>query len=80
MLSLNVILWLLNLIPVAPFDGGTAVTVLLPDELALRVRAATRGRGFGIGVMVLFFLFFGQLIRPIFSVILRLVHPEVVWQ
>jgi Zn-dependent protease len=76
LLTLNVFLFLLNLVPIPPFDGGAVVTLLFPDDLALRVREVTRGGGFGIVILILVFVFFGRLFGPVFSFILRMVHPE----
>jgi Zn-dependent protease len=79
LLILNVFLCILNMVPVPPFDGGTAITLLLPDDLALRLRQLTRGGGFSIVVLLLVFLYFGKLFSPVFMLILRLVHPEYVF-
>lgn len=76
-LVLNVILGLFNLIPFPPLDGATAFQLLLPDELALRVRAFMRSGGPALIGLLLAWWLFGEVIRPVFGLILRLVHPEV---
>jgi Zn-dependent protease len=76
LLVLNVILGLFNLIPVPPLDGATAITLFLGDETALRFRAAMRG-GAGLVGLLLAWWIFGEALRPVFEVLLRLVHPDV---
>jgi Zn-dependent protease len=77
LLVLNVILGLFNLIPLPPLDGATAVTLVLPEDTALRFREVLRTGSFGlIGLLVAWWLFV-QAIGPVFGAILRLVHPGV---
>lgn len=76
LLVLNVILALFNLIPVPPLDGATAITLFLGDQTALRFRAAMRGGAGLVGLLVAWWVF-GEALRPIFGLLLRLVHPDV---
>ena len=75
--ALNVILGLFNLIPLPPLDGATAITLVLPEDTALRFREVLRTGSFGlVGLLVAWWLFI-QAIGPLFAAILRLVHPDV---
>ena len=77
LLVLNVILGLFNLIPAPPLDGATAVTLLLPEDAALRFRTVLRTGGAGlIGLFAAWWLF-AQIVRPVFLGLLRLVHPDI---
>ena len=79
LLVLNTILGLFNLLPVPPLDGATAVTLLLPEDLGLRFRQVLRGSGALAVAFVLGFWLFPRLIPSIFSLLLRLVHPDQVY-
>ena len=76
LLTLNVLLFVLNLVPISPFDGASAATLLLPEHWGHEFRRLTAHRAFAFFVFVGVFLFFGQVFRPIFFTIVRLVHPE----
>jgi Zn-dependent protease len=74
MLVLNTILCLFNLIPMPPLDGASAVTLLLPVHLGTRLRDALRQPGLAlIGLLVVWFGF-GKVVRPVFAVLVDLVH------
>jgi Zn-dependent protease len=74
MLFLNTVLCLFNMIPFPPLDGASAITLLLPERLGLRVRQALRQPGFAIVGLLLVWFGFGRLIPPIFAALVRLVH------
>ncbi len=77
LLMLNTILCAFNLIPFPPLDGGAMITLLFPEELALRVSDALRSPGLAlVGLLVAWYLF-GEVVEPIWNGILRLVHPDV---
>ena len=64
--SQNLLLMAFNLIPVPPLDGATAIGLLLPDELALKLLDFFRQPGFSILGLVLAWRFFGELFTPLF--------------
>ncbi len=77
LLVLNVILAAFNLIPFPPLDGASAITLVLPEDLALRYRELVRTGSFSlIGLFAAWFLF-GEVVPPLFRVVLGLVHPDV---
>jgi Zn-dependent protease len=76
-LILNVILGLFNLIPFPPLDGAAVITLLLPEDTALRFRELLRTGGVGIVGLLAAWWLFGSAIRPVFSLIIQLVHPEL---
>lgn len=76
MLVLNTILCLFNLAPVPPLDGASAITLLLPVRAGLRMRQALRQPGIAIAGLFAVWYGFGEIIRPVFGVLIRLVHPE----
>jgi len=65
MLTLNVVLFLFNLLPIPPMDGASVLAGL--SESARRVRERLRANAYSgwIGLLVAWFLF-GYLFRPIF--------------
>jgi Zn-dependent protease len=77
LLVLNVILAAFNLIPFPPLDGASAITLVLPGDLALRYRELVRTGSFAlIGLLAAWFLF-GRVVPPLFQGVLALVHPDV---
>lgn len=76
MLWLNTILCLFNLIPMPPLDGASAVTLFLPDELGLRMRRALRQPALAMMGLFAVWYGFGMVVRPVFGMIVRLVHPD----
>lgn len=79
LLVLNVILFAFNLIPFPPLDGAAAIGLLMPEELALRLRTALSRPGFSIFGLVIAWWLFADLVRPLFGLILKLVHPDVLY-
>ncbi|MDH5510129.1 MAG: site-2 protease family protein [Nitrospinota bacterium] len=71
---INIVLALINLIPVPPADGGRIVTGLLPDEEAVKFASIEK---YGLLILI-FILFYNPLniinwtIRPLINVILYL--------
>ncbi len=77
MLLLNIVLLLLNLLPIPPLDGSTAIGLLLSEDLALRLREALRAPAIGIVVLVLIFVGFGRIVSPLWRGLVDLLHPGV---
>ncbi len=79
LLTLNVILLLFNLIPFPPLDGASVLVLVLPEDLGIRLRETLRGGGFAIGGLLLAWYLFAQVIGPVWALLLRLVHPDLVY-
>ena len=76
MLWLNTILCLFNLVPVPPLDGASAITLLLPEQLGLRFRQALRQPALAMAGLFVVWFGFGAVVRPVFGMVVRLVHPD----
>ncbi len=77
LLFLNTMLGLFNLIPFPPLDGASVITLAFSDDMALRLKEVLHQPGVGIvGLMAAWWLF-PEVIRPVWSVLLLLVHPDV---
>jgi Zn-dependent protease len=76
MLVLNTILCLFNLIPMPPLDGASAITLLLPEQTGLRLRQALRQPALAMAGLFAVWFGFGAIVRPVFGILVRLVHPE----
>lgn len=77
LLFLNTMLGLFNLIPFPPLDGASVITLAFSDDMALRFKEVLHQPGVGIvGLMAAWWLF-PEVIRPVWSVLLLLVHPDV---
>ncbi len=79
LLVLNTILALFNLIPSPPLDGASVITLLLPDDAALRLRETLRTGPIGYAGVFVAFLGFGMVVPWVFSAILAAVHPGLVY-
>ena len=65
MLTLNVVLFLFNLLPIPPMDGASVLAGLSSSVRRLRERLRANAYSGWIGLLVAWFLF-GYLFRPIF--------------
>jgi Zn-dependent protease len=61
---LNLVLFFFNLIPIPPLDGGSALGIFLPEELARRVRLVFLQPGVAMAGMLFVYFFGGRLIWP----------------
>lgn len=68
----NIIIMVLNLVPLPPLDGGRILVSLLPHRLAWRV-ASVEPYGFLILIVLLFTGVLGHLLWPAIGVLVRLV-------
>jgi len=62
--GLNAVLFFFNLIPIPPLDGGTAIGLLLPEDVARKLQLAFMQPGIAIAGMMFAFFFGGRLILP----------------
>jgi len=77
LLSLNLILFLLNLLPLPPLDGWGALPLVLRRAQAVRLQAIQRHPGIGwLGILVAWQLF-PYLFQPMMGLVLRLLYPDV---
>ncbi|MFI5316169.1 MAG: site-2 protease family protein [Myxococcota bacterium] len=74
MLVLNSMLCLLNLIPFPPLDGASVITLLLPEQVGLRLRQALRQPALALIGMLAIWYGFWIVFRPVLREIVRLVH------
>jgi Zn-dependent protease len=73
--SLNLILFVFNLLPMPPLDGSAAVGILMTDEAARRYQAFLRQPAFSmLGFLVAWYLF-NPIFEPINLLALNLLYP-----
>jgi Zn-dependent protease len=75
LLVLNVLLFFFNMLPVPPLDGASAITGILPDRAAQLVRAVNANPAMSMLGLLIAWQVFPKFARPIFAVLLHLVHP-----
>jgi Zn-dependent protease len=73
--SLNLILFLFNLLPVPPLDGSGVLLLLLPEELGRRWQGFMRHPALALLGVVIAWRLFPLLFGPAFSAALRLLYP-----
>ena len=73
--TLNLILFLFNLLPLPPLDGSNALTLFLSDDAARRFRKFSTQPMFGLIGLLIAWRFFGTLFEPIFTFALNLLYP-----
>ena len=76
LLVLNVLLFVFNMLPVPPLDGGSAITGVLPERLAHAVRAVVGNPAFSMLGLFVTWQAFPTLARPIINMLIRVVHPS----
>ena len=80
LLTLNVILLLFNLIPIPPLDGATAIGLVLPASSVLRwKRQMSSGGLVSWGGLIFAWILFPRLFRPVWGLLLSLVHPDLTY-
>jgi Zn-dependent protease len=70
----NTFLCLFNLLPLPPLDGGAVLAGLLPERQAVALRQAGSMMSM-VGLLVAWRVF-PMMTGPLFSLLLRLVHPD----
>lgn len=75
-LMLNVLLGTFNLLPLPPLDGGAILLAFLPDQARAKMRELTSSGAASLLGLVIAWRVFDSLAGPIFSVVLRALHPE----
>lgn len=73
----NVILGTFNLVPLPPLDGSAAIELLLPEQMARSMRALSRTPMFSLVGLLVAWQIFPLVSNPLFSLVIRLVHPGV---
>jgi Zn-dependent protease len=74
-LMLNVLLGTFNLLPLPPLDGASVASLFLPDTIRRRVDDfATNGMMSLVGLVVAWRVF-PLFTDPLFSLVLRVLHP-----
>ena len=74
--TMNLVLLLLNLFPVPPFDGAGALPLVLSEEWAERYRNFCAQPGVSIAGLLVAWTLFGEILFPVFLVAVNLLYPE----
>jgi Zn-dependent protease len=75
--SLNLILFLFNLLPLPPMDGSGVLQLFLPEEASRSWQEAMRQPFIGLLGIVIAWRFFGFVFQPVFDLALRVLYPEL---
>jgi Zn-dependent protease len=73
--SLNLILFLFNLLPVPPLDGSSIVQLFLSHEQALKYSNFIRSSSMMFFGLIIAWQIFGKLFRPVFLMAINLLYP-----
>ncbi|HEX5760391.1 MAG TPA: site-2 protease family protein [Thermoanaerobaculia bacterium] len=72
--TLNLVLFIFNLLPLPPLDGSAAIAILMPDELARRYQEFLHNPSFAfLGILIAWRLF-DRVFGPVYGVALRLLY------
>jgi Zn-dependent protease len=72
---MNVFLFAFNLLPLPPLDGSAVLNGLLPERHALKLQEFQSNAMMSMLGLVVAWQVFPKVAGPLFSVLLRLVHP-----
>ncbi len=75
LLTLNVILFVLNMIPLPPLDGASVITLFLPGRVAARMRALVGLPGMSLVGILAVWRFFPVLSGPLFAALVAVLYP-----
>ena len=73
----NAILGTFNLVPLPPLDGSSAIGLLLPEKTAASFRLLSRSPQFSLVGLFVAWKVFPLVSTPLFSLVIKLVHPGV---
>jgi Zn-dependent protease len=73
--TLNLILFLFNLLPLPPLDGSGALGLLLREDVFRRVRRLSSQPMFGFIGLLIAWRVFGPIFGPIFTLALNVLYP-----
>jgi Zn-dependent protease len=76
-LNLNLLLFLFNLVPLPPLDGGGIVRGLFPDTIGALFESLSGQPIFSMLGLLAAWQLFDFIYRPAFGILLRLLHPGV---
>ena len=77
--SMNLLLFVLNMFPISPFDGGTALTLLVPESMLDGYYAVIRHPIVAIGGLIVVFTQFGTMFRPLLFGAIGWLYPGVTY-
>jgi Zn-dependent protease len=80
MLMLNVILGTFNMLPLPPLDGGSVFSIFLPEDLGRRLRQLQQNGALSMVGLLVAWRVFPYLTGPLFSTVLKLVHPGAAYE
>lgn len=75
--SLNLLLFVLNMLPLPPLDGSTALMLVVPDSLQDGYRALIQQPFFAIAGLILVFTLIGDIFFPVLYAAIGLLYPGV---
>jgi Zn-dependent protease len=74
-LMLNVLLCVFNLLPLPPLDGSAILEIFLPQQMAQQLGEWSRQPMFQMIGLLVAWRVFPAIASPLFSFVLKLVHP-----
>ena len=77
LLVLNVLLAAFNLIPLPPLDGSSIVSFFLTPERARQLQQLSGSPMFQLAGLLLAWRVFPFIVPPLFSLLVKLVHPQL---
>lgn len=77
LLVLNVLLATFNLVPLPPLDGASVMTLFLPPDSARRMKELSNTPLFHLAGLLIAWRIFPFIVGPLFSVLIKLVHPQL---
>jgi len=78
-LTLNVLLCAFNLIPLPPLDGASVIGLFIPEGVALKIRELSHSPMFQIAGLLVAWRLFPFIVRPLFELVLKAVHPGMAY-
>mgnify|MGYP005725552895 CR=1 FL=1 len=80
MFSLNMVLFIFNLLPFPPLDGSALFPLYLKEETALKIMEALHQPGVSLVGLLLAWFFFDKVFPPIHLVVINLLYPGYQYQ
>ncbi len=80
MFSLNLLLFIFNLLPLPPLDGSALFPLFMSEDRARKIMEKITHPGLNMFGIIIAWVVFGELFRPVFLVAVNLLYPGLTYQ
>lgn len=76
LITLNLLLFLFNLLPVPPLDGSSIIPLFLSEKLGVKFKMLMFNPIVGLAGLFFAWQFFGYIFKPFFMILIKVLYPD----